>query len=377
MLKLLKTPKTVTFDGALLEEHAAKMSQNNSVMENIYYSAEKVYEGEIYSVTQRTIRPKSNDPHDYASMGPYWWPNPDTKDGLPYIRRDGERNPETNQKATMSNLFNSVHKLTLASYYLEDDRYAKAAVEHMRVWFIDEKTRMNPHLKYGQFIPGICDGRCFGLIDTSRSFLLMDSIMLLDAVGLMPEDVKQGVSEWYNRFLDWMLTSEIGVEEDNTKNNHGTWYDIQVISTALMLGRVELAKRQLELAYQRRILAQIDKDGKQPHELARTNGLGYSTYNLEGLCMIANMAKIAGVKIDMWHTKRESGDCALKSACDYLLKYIDSLDGFEYQQISKSIPRETMCRIALMAHKQYPNESYYKKAEKYLNTNMLFRLLPD
>ena len=30
----------------------------------------------------------SGDKHDYISVGTYWWPNPDTSDGLPYIRRD-------------------------------------------------------------------------------------------------------------------------------------------------------------------------------------------------------------------------------------------------------------------------------------------------
>lgn len=33
-------------------------------------------------------------PHDYYSNGDYWWPNPDTPDGLPYIQRDGQTNPD-------------------------------------------------------------------------------------------------------------------------------------------------------------------------------------------------------------------------------------------------------------------------------------------
>ncbi|MDT8432364.1 MAG: alpha/beta hydrolase fold domain-containing protein, partial [Bacteroidales bacterium] len=46
------------------------------------------------SVMDKEAIPPSGDKHDYYSMGPYWWPDPEKKDGLPYIRRDGIRNPE-------------------------------------------------------------------------------------------------------------------------------------------------------------------------------------------------------------------------------------------------------------------------------------------
>ena len=36
----------------------------------------------------------SGDPRDYVSLSPYWWPDPKKEDGLPYIRRDGEINPD-------------------------------------------------------------------------------------------------------------------------------------------------------------------------------------------------------------------------------------------------------------------------------------------
>lgn len=29
-----------------------------------------------------------------GSVGPYWWPDPSKPDGLPYIRKDGHKNPE-------------------------------------------------------------------------------------------------------------------------------------------------------------------------------------------------------------------------------------------------------------------------------------------
>ena len=43
-----------------------------------------------WSVMDKQHVPPSGDKHDYMSLGPYWWPDPDKPDGLPYIRRDGE-----------------------------------------------------------------------------------------------------------------------------------------------------------------------------------------------------------------------------------------------------------------------------------------------
>src|SRR5512142_174353 len=48
-----------------------------------------------FSVIQKSRVPPSGDKHDYLSFGPYWWPDPKKPNGLPYIRRDGEVNPES------------------------------------------------------------------------------------------------------------------------------------------------------------------------------------------------------------------------------------------------------------------------------------------
>ena len=64
--------------------------------------------------------PPSGDIHDYTSMGPYWWPDPEKEDGLPYIRRDGEINPEYfdyKDKEEMGKLLNSLKVLSQAFYF--------------------------------------------------------------------------------------------------------------------------------------------------------------------------------------------------------------------------------------------------------------------
>ena len=50
-----------------------------------------------FSVVRDKRLASSGNPHDYSSIAPYFWPNPNTLDGLPWIQRDGEINPERDQ----------------------------------------------------------------------------------------------------------------------------------------------------------------------------------------------------------------------------------------------------------------------------------------
>ncbi len=375
MLELKKVPNTYSFDGAVFVAHSKEISKNTELLENLREKAEKLLTAKRISVVDRRIRAASGDIHDYASMGPYWWPNPNTENGLPYIRKDGQHNPETKDSG-WGDLFDSILYLTLAAYYLEEPKYAEKAIDNIRIWYLDPETKCNPHLNYAQSIPGICDGRGIGLIDTNGSHQLFESVAILDAMGYMPGDVITGLKAWYTDFLNWMLTSEIGVDEERQPNNHGAWYDVQVAVTALFLDRPILAERTLTLAYERRILKHIDAEGKQPHELARTNAIGYSTMNLHALMKIANLAKKAKCKKDMWHEKREDGSYALKAAIDYLSQFADGLEKFPYSQLNGKPNPDGCARLMLTAAKEYPSDGYEKKAEKYLKNKQLWRLLP-
>ncbi len=376
MIRLLKTPDTYTFNGAEFLSHSEKMITDTRLLDFLKNKAEKLMKRELPTVLDRKALAASGDPHDYCSMGIYWWPNPDTENGLPYICKDGIVNPDINQGSSFWGVFHDVYALTLAAYYLNESKYAEKAVDFIRSWYIDPETCCNPHLKYGQSIPGICDGRGIGLIDTCQSHELFDCVAILDAMGMMPSDVLNGLKAWYNEFLDWMLTSEIAIDEDRTLNNHGTWYDVQIGVTALFLNRPSLAERTLSLSYERRILKQIDSEGKQPRELARTKGMRYSLYNLHAMLLLARLAEKTQSKFDIWHAERENGSLALRSAIDYITQFSDSLEGFPYQEISGEPDQDDCVRVMLMADKYYPERRYAEKASKYFTESQIWRLVP-
>ena len=274
-------------------------------------------------VTAKRNPPPGGTLHDYCSRGPYWWPDPSKPDGLPYIRRDGELNPECLQdsdRPRLDALVASVQTLAAARLRLDDRDAAAYAVSLLRGFFLDEATRMNPNLNYGQAIPGVCDGRGIGIIETyGAARFLVDSILILHSTGDLPDEDFNALRAWFSDYLDWLLDSPIGREESREKNNHGTAYDLQVATFAIFAGRHEIARKTLEGVLERRVAVQIEPDGRQPLELARTRSLSYSSMNLGIYWHLSSLA--LRFDIDLWNASTPDGRSIAKAA-DWLRPYI-------------------------------------------------------
>lgn len=149
----------------------------------LFHDSDSLLSKTPQSVMDKGVVPPSGDKHDYMSQGPYWWPNPDTPDGLPYVRRDGETNPEIRRiedSGNMRRMHEAVKTLTMAYYLSRDERYAAKAAELLKVWYLNPETRMNPNLNYGQVVLGVYDnGRCIGIIDLSRMNEMYDHIHMI------------------------------------------------------------------------------------------------------------------------------------------------------------------------------------------------------
>jgi len=304
-------------------------------IERLRAEAKQALKAGPFSVMDKRLTPESGDKHDYMSLGPYWWPDPKKPDGLPYIRRDGRVNPESRTNDTdrpaFGRMTSAVETLAAACYFTGDNRYAEHAARLLRVWFLEPATRMNPHLQFGQAIPGRTKGRDIGIIDTARLTRLLDAIGLLESSQAWTAGDKRRMREWCAAYLKWLRTSPHGLGEEKKHNNHGTWYDAQVVSLALYVGEEETARRMLEKVKARRIDKHIEPDGRQPHELARTKSLGYSRMNLDGFFCLAAMGRKLG--IDLWDYESPDGR-GLRKALDFLAPYADPDKKWPHEQIS-------------------------------------------
>jgi hypothetical protein len=258
--------------------------------------------------------------HDYFSEGDYWWPDPQNPDG-PYIQRDGMSNPNNfvDHRRYLMRLSVEVPALVAAWKLTKDARYARHAVRHLRAWFIDERTRMNPNLQYAQAIHGRFTGRGIGIIDTIHLVEVARAIEVLKDSNALTVADRNALVKWFADYVQWMTTSKNGIDEREAKNNHGTCWVMQVAAFARLIGNEEL------LAYCRDrfktvlVPNQIAADGSFPEELRRTKPYGYSLFNLDAM---ATVCQILSTSDDnLWNFSLPDGR-GIAKAIAYMYPYI-------------------------------------------------------
>lgn len=307
--------------------------------------ADKYLTAKPVSVMDKDAVAPSGDKHDYMSQARYYWRNPSTSDGLPYVNRDGISNPEIYRldRYRLGDMAEMVNTLALAYYFTSDEKYATKATDMLRVWFLNKDTRMNPNLEYAQLVPGENGnkGRCYGVLDTYSLVPMLDGVRLLESSKSFKAKDSKALKKWFNDLAHWIVNSPQGQEEARQANNHSTACDAQIIAFALYGGNRQLAQRVAGEVAQKRIFKQIEPDGRQPYELWRTLAFGYSQYNLTHLLDIMEMAKNAG--LDMGVTVSDDGR-SVEKGLEYLASYIGSgAPAWKYQQIADFDNKKQEC----------------------------------
>jgi hypothetical protein len=291
-----------------------------------------------WSVTDKRVVPPSGDRRDYMSFGPYWWPDSTKPNGMPYVRRDGVVNPESRASSDSPRLYaltDAVETLAFAHWFTGDSTYSRRAGQLVRRFFLDSATAMRPHLRFGQAIPGVTEGRGIGIIDTRELARLVDAVTLVrGAPGWSAAD-DAALRDWMRTYLTWLRTSEQGEDEADEANNHGMWYDAQVAGVALYVGDSALVRDVVTRTAPARLAAQIAPDGRQPEELARTRPLHYSIFNLEAMARLAETAHAIGV--DLWRWAAPSG-ASLRRAFAFVAPYADPGHPWKGAQVTPTSP---------------------------------------
>ncbi len=286
-------------------------------------------------VTNKTQMPPSKDKHDYLTYAPYRWPDPSKPDGLPWIARDGIVNPVSRGADTDFNrktvFFDAIENLAWSYYFSDEPKYAKKAIELIKVWYLNPETKVNPNLNFGQVVPGIADGRNAGLHEWKPQAAVITALQIFEAKGLLPADVKSGMLKWFTAYLNWLTTDSMAISTAFTGQNHANYYNHQLVGLMMYLGKNDEANALVEDAKKTRIADQILPDGTQPKEMGRTKSVSYATGNLWLLTELTVMGRKLGV--DLWTYESEDGR-SLKKAYAYLMPFILNPQDWPKQQIT-------------------------------------------
>ncbi len=290
----------------------------------------------IVTIVDKPRPSPTGDAHDYISYGRYWWPDPSKPDGLPYIQKDGHPNRELIEKGDerqLGALVNNLEALALGWSQLHREDCALRAAEWLRAWFVTPATRLKPAFGYAQIRLGRDhnQGSASGLIDTRGFARIVDAARLLHGAPGVDAAAEQAVKAWFADYLLWLTTSPNGRKEHEARNNHGSWYLVQLVAIARYLGREDDARNFAREDFAR-IDWQIEPDGQQPLETARTDGLSYSLFNLEAQLRVARLAAPLG--LDLWNYTAPRGG-SLKQALAYLKRFDAAPEQWPHQQLAK------------------------------------------
>jgi hypothetical protein len=344
------------------ENPSVKDSLKRLVEKADFYTLEKAQ-----SVMEKERTPPSGNKHDFLSLAPFHWPDDTKPNGIPYIYRDGETNPEVYTApdgAYMHNMIEKVKILSAAFYFTKNETYAFKASELLRVWFLNNDTYMNPNLQYAEVITGKNNGTRSGIIAASYLPTILDSVTLIQDSPAWTDKDQRGIELWLNKYLEWLLYSNFGKKESKALNNHGTWYDVQVSSIALFLNKTEITRMVLAKNLEGLISIKIQPNGSQSFELPRSKSLDYHIFNLLGFF---NLAKIGDkIDIDLWNYQTPKGSGLLK-ALNYLLPYALGEKNWPQKQISP-IDMNELHDLICEALTHYENNEVLKQAFNSLDT---------
>lgn len=361
-------PVVFSIDPATLAQSKAQIAAGDAALQPAYNALIASANSDLslapLSVTDKP-NPKGISPHDYVSYARYYWPNPKTKSGLPYINEDGKVNQAQVDKGddgAIGTLFSAVEDLSLAYYFTGTASYADHAVEMIQTWFLDPATKMNPNMDHAQIALGLGSGRYFGILDARGMYELVNSLGLLQSASAWTAADQKSMNSWLTQYNNWLQTSDFGKEEDAAPNNHGTWFDVQHEAILLYLGKTSEARQIAEAFGPRRIATEVKSDGSQPLELARADGWSYSNFNLQALMTMADLAQRVGV--NLWAYQAKDG-ASIRKAMDYLAPYANSNTPWPHNHLG--VPLTPSNRATLIPELLQARNAYSSTYTQWLN----------
>ena len=379
---LLKRTIHFIFIGFLLPLNLLAQELNGKIIEafkETEIARAKAYLSSVpVTVTDAHCPHSAGGINDFYSEGDYWWPNPENPRGA-YQQRDGQTNPD-NFKAhryAMIRLSEITATLTSAWLLTEDEIYADKALEHLNAWFVDSKTKMNPHMLYAQAIFGKVTGRGIGLIDAYHFVEVTRSVKVLADKGGINVEQAEKIKAWFGEFLNWMTTHEYGISEMNWKNNHGTCWAATASSMAILTDNKEVTKLCKDRFKNILLPNQMAADGSFPLELKRTKPYGYSLFNIDAFCNVAQILSTPEDNLFEFETKDGK---SLKKGLKFIYPFIKDKSKWPNEKDIYIWNEWPVCHPALFfAGMAYNNSKYletYLKLPAYPIHSEVVRNLP-
>ena len=302
----------------------------NITRKEVLKKADKYVDYKPVTVTASISERSAGTQHDFYSEGDYWWANPEDLDG-PYIRKDGLSNPDNFVAHRHAMIRLSQISGALASAYLitKNEVYLHKLMPHLKAWFVDKNTKMNPHLLYAQAIKGKVTGRGIGIIDSIHLIEVALAVKVIEDSGVYNTLEIKPIKAWFSQYLKWITTHKYGIKERDNGNNHSTCWAMQVAAFATLVDHKEHMLYCKNMLKNTLLPEQMAINGSFPKELARTKPYGYSIFNLDAM---VGLAQLLSTEEDNLFTYQTKDGKSLKQGVQFLYPYLHDKNTWSFKK---------------------------------------------
>ncbi len=315
---LLNEQELQTAKVSIADDSASKVTKD--AYKRLIKEADKALSAPNYSVTDKTFIPPGATANDFVSLSSQYFPDENSSDGLPWLKKPGETNPDSKtdkvDRARIKDMANTVYTLSQAYYVSGNEAYAQKASTMLKTWFLITRTRMSPHLQYAQTIPGDDSRSSSGIMDGRLIPLnILDSVNLIRNSEHWTERFDGVMNQWFTQYLTFLTTRKMGQNASKKKDRNGSWYYFQTTALSWYLNDLKTLKKQLKLA-KAKMKEQFNADGGLVDEIKRSNSYADSCFNLDGLTAVAVVAEKSGNKFWDLPSKKKS---AIGKGLNYMI----------------------------------------------------------
>ena len=330
------------------------------------------------TVTAYSSERSKGGKHDFFSEGDYWWPDTLHPNG-PYIQRDGLTNPQnfTAHRLAMIRFSKVVGNLTSAYILTKNTKYSNAAMGHLKAWFIDTATLMNPSLLYGQAITRKVSGRGIGVIDMIQMVEVAQSVSVLEKSSLINNKDISDIKNWFTQYLKWATTHSYGIDEREAKNNHGTCWVMQVAVFAKLVGDTSLLSYCNNRFKTVLLPSQMAPNGSFPLEIKRTKPYGYSLFNLDAM---VTLASVLSTQKENLFDFIGTGNVSIKKGIEFMFPFIVNKASWPYEKDVMYFDEWPVAPVSLLFGSKATNNAgwfdTWKKLEHFPTNEEIIRNTP-
>ena len=248
-----------------------------------------------------------------------------------------------------------------------EDKYAAAAAGALRRWFVAEKTRMTPHLRFARVVKDAKEkgsektGTAEGVIEGVWLAEMAMGVPFLAASAAMTDADLSGVKGWLGEYLKWLTVEEdsgprIAALARDLKNHHGSSWLLQATALAKVVGDDQTLAACRHRFERVTLRAQVVAVGSFPAELVTKNPYRDSLLNLD---MLAGSCEVLSTGFEsVWDYELQDGP-GMRAALAYHFPFIEKRAAWPYPADASHFGELPLRRPALVfAAKAYTRPEY-------------------